>query len=1492
VITTGAGADTITTGSGDDIVNTGGGVDFVNAGAGNDTLDGGAGNDTLNGEGGDDTLISDRGNDQLNGGAGLDTLVLAYGDATGAVAYFSGPSSDGSGGLNGGIFESGGGRQVAFNAIERFVITTGAGADTITTGTGNDVVITGAGHDSVDVRSGTDSADGGAGEDMISADLSDAAGAIVWNLQTNSFSGGPDSFINFEYFGTITTGAGDDVITTSALRKSEVMNTGGGNDTVTVLAGNDTFNAGAGFDTLIVAWGDAIGGVAFFSGPSSDGSGGFNGGIFESTGNRQVAFTSVERFIITSGAGGDSLTTGTGDDVVNTGDGDDFVDVRTGADSSDGGAGLDGISADLSDASGAVIWNLQTNSFSGGPDSFANFEYFGTITTGAGNDVITTSAFGRNEVINTGAGNDTVTVVAGVDQVNAGTGFDTLVLAWGGATGAVGFYSGPSASGDGGFNGGLFENGGGSRQVGFQSIERFVITTGSGNDTIVGASGDDEIRTGAGNDTLNGGEGDDYLDGGTGADAMTGGRGSDTFVVDDAGDTVIEQAGQGIDTVETALAAYTLAANVENIAGAGMAQALTGNALNNGMLGTLGDDTLSGGAGDDVIVGSLGADLISGGEGRDILVAGLIDPTNLIVNGSFETQDGANSARQFILDDGDDYNGVTYRFASTLFGWTRSGADGGDIELNTYGTNGGFDRGNGSVVLDLEVDPGENVSIYQEVAGLPGGSALILSFAAGQATGGSLGANPSATLEVVWNGVVVATIVSTSTAMTQHAFVVTASGTGQDRLEFRETGAGADARGTALDAVALNFITPGFDGAANTLVGGSGGDTLLGDVGNDSLRGDQGADLLVGGEGVDTVDYARESGDLALVNLSSATVFLGGLELAAGTARDTHGFRDTLVGVENVSTGSGDDQVLGGSGANDISTGGGNDQLNGGDGADTLAGGAGDDTYTDDDADADTINERENEGTDTVRTSQAVYSIAAIAHVENLTGTADAGQTLTGNAADNIVSGGAGDDRLAGGAGNDTLNGNGGDDTLVYNGLGNDPAHGGAGTDTLVVDFSGATASIVDNPNAGGFGFEASYWDRGANSVAFTSIERIQITTGAFADTITTFGGNDEIRTGAGADTLNGGGGDDLLDGGADADAMSGGSGNDIYIVDNLSDVVTENEEDGTDEVRTALGGKGSASELYVLAANVENLTGTSSSAQGVRGNALNNIITMGRGADLVVADDGGNDTITTGAGNDFIYFGNAFTAQDRVDGGAGTDTVGLLGSYDLTLVEGSLAGIERLALYTGQPGTGGVANSYVITTADASVAAGAQLFITAASLAASEAFTFNGTAESDGRFVIQSGAGNDILAGGAGNDTIRGGAGTDQLFGLDGNDILVGGAGADALRGGLGADRFVYESTADSAGNAVDRIRDFQKGADRIDLSAIDAMSGTATNEGFTFIGTNVAFGKIAGELRVVNEAGQWFVQGDVDGDGAADLVIRIDNGANVIFASSDFVL
>ena len=107
-------------------------------------------------------------------------------------------------------------------------------------------------------------------------------------------------------------------------------------------------------------------------------------------------------------------------------------------------------------------------------------------------------------------------------------------------------------------------------------------------------------------------------------------------------------------------------------------------------------------------------------------------------------------------------------------------------------------------------------------------------------------------------------------------------------------------------------------------------------------------------------------------------------------------------------------------------------------------------------------------------------------------------------------------------------------------------------------------------------------------------------------------------------------------------------------------------------------------------------------------------------------------------------------------------------------------------------------------------------------------------------------------------------------------------------MTGGPGADEFVYVSAAHSTVASQDHILDFGTGADLIDLSAIDA-NNVVGNNAFTFIGS-APFDSNAGELRAYQNAGTWYVEGDINGDGVADLSIAVTS--NHALTAGDFVL
>src|SRR5690606_21732380 len=122
----------------------------------------------------------------------------------------------------------------------------------------------------------------------------------------------------------------------------------------------------------------------------------------------------------------------------------------------------------------------------------------------------------------TGAGDDTLILSApGVfgSAFHAGDGLDTLIADLSalttGVTLTLGFFVGYT----------------------LESVERRLVTTGSGADTLTGGVGDDEFNGGAGND---------WLEGRDGADTLIGGEGNDTIFGDNGNDLIDGGAGNDV----------------------------------------------------------------------------------------------------------------------------------------------------------------------------------------------------------------------------------------------------------------------------------------------------------------------------------------------------------------------------------------------------------------------------------------------------------------------------------------------------------------------------------------------------------------------------------------------------------------------------------------------------------------------------------------------------------------------------------------------------------------------------------------------------------------------------------------------------------------------------------------------------------------------------------------------------------------------------------
>ncbi|WP_375287741.1 beta strand repeat-containing protein [Sphingomonas sp.] len=566
-------ADEIATGNGNDVIKGMGGNDRISAGAGRDTLDGGAGIDGFNksfsalntgvtvnlttnaitasqgtirgfeyfynvvGTSKNDTFISSQlrgndsvqggdgndraefrvGSDSFTGGTGNDTLKADMSWWTGGQGIQMSFATDGAGGFRGYYYLTST-QRADFASTENFEILGTKNNDRIDAGSGNDTLSGNGGNDDIRSGAGTDVLDGGAGIDGLGRDFSAATAGVTVNLGTSEQSSAYGTIANFEYFVSITGSNFADTFVSTTMRADDLVNGGGGNDTVTFFEGYDTFNGGLGSDRMIVDFSGALVSKGIEMSFSVDSNGGWRG-YYYVDGNTRADFTSVEDFSITGTAFNDRIITGDGDDTVVAGAGADLLSTGGGTDTLNGGAGIDGIGRNFINAAQAITVNLGTNTVDGIGGSITNFEYFYEFVTGSGDDALVSTAELANDSVTMGGGDDTFTSFRGDDDYDAGLGNDRLVVDWS----ALDLFAGVTnnyqvADTNGGWRGYLYING--EARVDYTSVEAFTLTGTGYRDVFYGQTGNDILNGGAGDDTLYLGSGNDKAFGGEGVDGL------------------------------------------------------------------------------------------------------------------------------------------------------------------------------------------------------------------------------------------------------------------------------------------------------------------------------------------------------------------------------------------------------------------------------------------------------------------------------------------------------------------------------------------------------------------------------------------------------------------------------------------------------------------------------------------------------------------------------------------------------------------------------------------------------------------------------------------------------------------------------------------------------------------------------------------------------------------------------------------------------------
>jgi Ca2+-binding RTX toxin-like protein len=359
--------------------------------------------------------------------------------------------------------------------------------------------------------------------------------------------------------------------------------------------------------------------------------------------------------------------------------------------------------------------------------------------------------------------------------------------------------------------------------------------------TLNGGIGSDSLTGGAGADTIFGGTGNDTISGGAGIDSMTGGTGNDLFIVDNIGDLIAENSGEGTDTVQSSVT-YMLGANVENLTLTGSsANDGTGNTLDNVIVGNSAANHLYGLAGNDTLDGGTGADTLDGGSGNDTFIIDNIG--DVITEAASGGTDTAQSSVSYTLSA--EVENLTLTGSGNISGTgnTLANVIVGNTGANTLDGGNGADTIDGGTGNDIILGGAGNDLIDSSSAG---GNDTITG-----GTGNDTINTGSGNDRVVYLSMASVLDTAANGSDTINGFDANASGGGQDTIDltalFNSLGAAFDTNAERQTAVQWTNVSGSTYNLQLNLDGAAGFEYTIATVTVTSGTVDETADLILGG---------------------------------------------------------------------------------------------------------------------------------------------------------------------------------------------------------------------------------------------------------------------------------------------------------------------------------------------------------------------------------------------------------------------------------------------------------------------------------------------------------------------------------------------------------------------------------------------------------------------------------------------------------------------